>query len=119
MFPRDVWGWTMLFEQTMMKRWMWIKSPEGIAASMKVMMPIMSKKMGPTGMADLMPNMMEGSFEQMRPEDMERMMHDAMPKMLETCFSRMEDAQRRSMLSMCRQTLDQMEEKFQGTSPSK
>lgn len=108
----------MLFEQTMMKRWMWIKSPEGIAASMKVMMPIMSKKMGPTGMADLMPNMMEGSFEQMRPEDMERMMHDAMPKMLERCFSRMEDAQRRSMLSMCRQTLDQMEEKFQGTSPS-
>ncbi len=109
----------MLFEQAMMKRWMWIKSPEGITASMKVMMPIMSKKMGPAGMAGLMPNMMEGSFEQMRPEDMERMMHDAMPKMLEACFSRMEDAQRRSMLSMCRQTLDQMEEKFQGTSTSK
>jgi len=109
----------MLFEQAMMKRWMWIKSPEGITASMKVMMPIMSKKMGPAGMADLMPDMMEGSFEQMRPEDMERMMHDAMPKMLEACFSRMEDAQRRSMLSTCRQTLDQMEEKFQGTSTSK
>ncbi len=102
----------MLFETAMMKRWMGIKSPEGITASMKVMMPIMSRKMGPGGMADLMPDMMEGSFEQMRPEDMERMMHDAMPKMMETCFSRMEDEQRRGMLSMCRQALDQIEEKF-------
>ena len=108
----------MLFETAMMKRWMGIKSPQGITASMKVMMPIMSRKMGPGGMADLMPYMMEGSFEQMRPEDMERMMHDALPKMLDTCFSQMEDAQRRSMLSMCRQTFDQMEEKYQGTSTS-
>ena len=109
----------MLFEQTMMKRWMWIKSPEGITASMKVMMPIMSKKMGPVGMADLMPDMMEGSFEQMLPEDMQRMMHDAMPKMMESCFSRMGDEQRRSMLSMCRRTLDQVEEKFLGPTESR
>lgn len=56
----------MLFETAMMKRWMGIKGMEGIAASMKVMMPIMSKKMGPGGMADMMPDMMEGTFEQMR-----------------------------------------------------
>ena len=108
----------MLFETAMMKRWMGIKSPEGITASMKVMMPIMSRKMGPGGMADLMPDMMEGSFEQMRPQDMEHMMHDAMPKMLDTCFSRMDDAQRRSMLSMCRETLDQIEEKYRESATS-
>ena len=102
----------MLFETAMMKRWMGIKGREGIAASMKVMMPIMSKKMGLGAMADMMPDMMEGTFEQMRPEDMQRMMHDAMPKMMETCFSKMEDAQRRSTLSMCRQALDEIEKKF-------
>lgn len=109
----------MLFETAMMKRWMGIKSRDGIAASMKVMMPIMSKRMGPGAMADMMPEMMEGSIEMMQPEDMERMMHDAMPRMMESCFSRMEDEQRRSMLSMCRRTLDQVEEKFLGTTGSK
>ena len=109
----------MLFEQAMMKWWMRIKTPQGIAASMKVMMPIMSKKMGPGGMAAMMPDMMEGSLEQMRPEDMERMMHDAMPKMMDHCFSRMEGEQRRSMLTMCRRTLDEVEERFLGTTGSK
>ena len=102
----------MLFETAMMKRWMWIKSPEGITTSMKVMMPIMSRKMGPGRMANLMPDMMEGSFERMQPEDMEHMMHDAMPKMLDKCFSRMDDDQRIRMLTMCRETLDQIEEKY-------
>ncbi len=109
----------MLFETAMMKRWMGIKSREGIAASMQVMMPIMSKKMGPGGMAEMMPAMMEGSFEMMKPEDMEKMMHDAMPKMMDRCFSGMDDVQRRSALSMCRESLDRIEEKYLATSPSK
>ncbi len=109
----------MLFETAMMKRWMGIKSPDGIAASMKVMMPIMSRKMGPGAMADMMPEMMEGTIELMRPADMERMMHDAMPKMMDHCFTRMDDTQRRSVLSMCRESLDRIEEKFLSTSASK
>ncbi|PKB71023.1 MAG: hypothetical protein BZY87_08000 [SAR202 cluster bacterium Io17-Chloro-G6] len=102
----------MLFEHAMMKRWMGRKSPEGIAAMMKEMMPLMFEKMGPGGMANMMPTMMEGSFEMMKPEEMERMMHDAMPKMMDHCFSKMDDSQRRSVLSMCRESLDRMEEKF-------
>ena len=109
----------MLFETAMMKRWMGIKSRDGIADSMKVMMPIMFKKMGPGGMADMMPDMMEGTLDRMPPEDMVRMMHDAMPRMMEHCFSRMKDEQRRDMLSMCRQTLDEVEEKFLETTGSK
>lgn len=81
-------------------------------------MPIMSRKMGPGGMAHLMPDMMEGSFDQIRPEDLEHMMHDAMPKMMENCFSRMNGEQRRGMLSMCRETLDEIEEKYREPTPS-
>ena len=108
----------MGLEKTMMKRWMGRKSPEGIAAMMKDMMPLMFEKMGPSGMAGMMPDMMEGSFDMMKPQDMEQMMHDAMPKMMENCFSRMEHEQRSNMLSMCRQTLDQIEEKYRETATS-
>lgn len=123
----------MGFELSMMKRWMGRKSPEGVAGMMKEMMPMMMEKMGPDGMANMMPDMMatmmpmmgkmgpdkmanmmldmmEGFFDTMKPEDMERMMHDTMPKMMDHCFSKMDDTPRPRVLSMCRESLDRMEE---------
>ncbi len=44
---------------------------------MRVMTPIMSRKMGPGRMADLMPDMMEDSFDQMQSKDIGPMMRNA------------------------------------------
>jgi len=44
------------------------------------------------------------------------MMHDPMPMMMDHCFSKMDDTPRPRVLSMCRESLDRMEEKFLGAS---
>ena len=51
----------------------------------------------------MMPEMMEGMFDVMKPERMMGMMHEAMPKMMDHCFSQMDETQQRNMLAMCRE----------------
>ena len=63
-------------------------------------------------MMEAMPSMMEQCFATMNAEEMGSMMHDMMPKMMEGCFSKMDSEQRQGMLNMCREMLDQIEEKY-------
>ncbi len=46
------------------------------------------------------------------PKMMPLMMHNMMPKMMDSCFAKMDTAQRHDMLGMCRETLDQIEAKY-------
>ena len=83
---------------------------------MAMMMPQMIKEMKAEDMmammGQMMPGMMEQCFASMSPEAMSTMMHEMMPRMMEGCFSKMDAEQRRGMLTMCRQMLDQMEAKY-------
>ncbi len=89
---------------------------------MEFMMPKMMKAM-PRMMANIKPEdmekmmgsmheMMEHSFENMDGQEVEAMIHDMMPKMMDGCFSKMTQAQRTGMLSMCRDMLNEIEQKY-------
>ncbi len=64
-------------------------------------------------MGEMMPSMMDMCQSKMSPEGIISMMHDMMPKMMESCFAGMSAEERERMLRMCRQTLDQVEAKYQ------
>ena len=102
----------MGFQQRMMGMMMGRKGPEDTRRMMAEMMPWMMEKMGPEGMAGIMPAMM-GT---MGAEHVERMMLDMMPGMMDSCFSGMDMARRQFMLTHCRGMLDAMEAKY--VSPS-
>ena len=88
---------------------------------MEIMMPRMMRLM-PRMMANVKPEdmeqmmgamhtMMEESFEGMDGEEVEAVIHDMMPKMMDGCFSKMTPEQRTGMLEMCRDMLNDVEEK--------
>lgn len=89
---------------------------------MEFMMPKMMKAI-PRVMANIKPEdmekmmgsmheMMEHSFENMDGEEIGAMIHDMMPKMMDGCFSKMTPEQRTGMLSMCRDMLNEVEQKY-------
>ena len=45
-------------------------------------------------------------------QEVEAMIHDMMPKMMDGCFSKMTREQRTGMLSMCRDMLNEIEQKY-------
>ena len=89
---------------------------------MEFMMPRMMRKMQkwmadakPEDMENMMGMMhesMESCFSEMDAEELSSTMHDMMPKMMEGCFSKMSREQREGMLHMCRDMLDEIEEKY-------
>ncbi len=83
---------------------------------MKQMMGTMFDNMGPEDMqsmmGSMMPEMMEHCHAKMDSAQLQTMMHDMMPKMMDGCFARMSTEEREGMLKMCREMLDQMEEKY-------
>jgi hypothetical protein len=101
----------------MMKSMMGRMSQEKKEAMMGKMMPEMMMGMmgddkGEGGMAGMMSKMMPQMMEGMKAENMTAMMHEMMPKMMDSCFSQMTPEQRRGMLGMCRDMLDQIEKKY-------
>jgi len=60
----------------------------------------------------MMPRMMDYCFTDMSPDEMISTIHEMVPKMMESCFSKMSVEQRKSMLSMCRGILDDIEKRY-------
>ena len=89
---------------------------------MEFMMPRMMRKMQKRmanatpediqKMMGMMHESMESCFSEMDAEELSSTMHDMMPKMMEGCFSKMSLEQREGMLCMCRDMLDEIEEKY-------
>ncbi len=50
----------------------------------------------------------------MSSEDLMGMMHEEMPKIMKSCFGKMSEEERVSMLSMCRGMLDDLEKEMKG-----
>jgi len=79
------------------------------------MMEEMFRDMDPErmrSMMEAMTSMMEQCFPAMDAEEMGSMMREMMPKMMECCLPNMDAERRAEMLNMCREMLDQMEEKY-------
>ncbi len=97
----------------MMRRWMKGKTPDQLMEMMREMIPEMLRNMSPEDMSrmmsTMMPAMMDRCASSMSPEEMTATMHEMVPKMMDSCFAKMNVEQRRSMLSMCRTMLDQIE----------
>ena len=62
----------------------------------------------------MMSKMMEGAFANMNGEEIGNMMHEVMPSMIKSCFSKMNAEERKGMLNLCREILDEIEKKYVG-----
>ena len=85
----------MGFQEQMMKMWIGRKKPEELT--------------------EIMPQMMEQFHAKMGAEGLVPMMHETMPTMMDSFFTSMDDKQRREMIGMCREMLNQMEAKYMAT----
>ncbi len=86
-------------------------SPEPTGNKMPEMFQNMRAEDMAKMMSTMMPAMMEQFASSMNPEEMTSTMHEMVPKMMESCFGKMSVEQRKGMLSMCRSMLDELEQK--------
>ena len=76
------------------------------------MMNMMGGGKGEAGMMGMMSKMMAGAFANMNGEEIGNMIHEVMPNMMESCFSKMDVEQRKGMLKICREILNEIESKY-------
>ena len=92
------------------------EKPEEPGSLMPKMMSEMFRDMDPEKMrammAQMMPSMMDQFHGKMGEGQMHDMMHAMMPPMMDRCFVQMDIDERRGILRMCREMLDDIEEEY-------
>ena len=56
----------------------------------------------------MMPDIIEWSFDIVKPADLSRMIYVAMLRIVEWCFARMDCEQRRNLIALCRRILERV-----------
>lgn len=90
-----------------------------MALMMKKMMGAMTSNMSAEKKMEMMEEMMPKMMAGMKPGDMASHMHRMMPKMMEHCLGPMNLEERKDMVSVCRDMVDEMEEKYVKSEASK